>query len=285
MASESPQVYLNGRFLPLDQAQVSVLDRGFLFADGVYEVIPVFGGRMLRWPEHWRRLQDSLAGIHMPPPLPMAELEGVLQQLIQGTEDQYIYLQITRGYAGKRDHALPAQYTPTVFAMCSPIVPFPRENGIKAQLVEDIRWKLCHIKSIALLGNILLRQAAVEQGADEAIMARDGHVTEGAASNVFALVDGTLLTPPKGPELLPGITRDLVLELAAENGIAAVERPLPVTALRGAQEVWLTSSTREIVPVVALDGQPVGDGCAGAAWRRMDALYQDFKARARSGNL
>lgn len=283
MANDNPNVYLNGRFLPLDQAQVSVLDRGFLFADGVYEVIPVYGGRMLRWSEHWRRLEASLAGIRMAPPLSMDDLENVLRQLIDGGHDQYIYLQITRGYAGKRDHALPAQYQPTVFAMCSPIVAFDRAAGIKAAVLEDIRWKLCHIKSVALLGNILLRQEAVDRDAAEAILVRDGHVTEAAASNVFALLDGVLVTPPKGPELLPGITRDLVLELAQENGIAAREGDITLDALRRAEEIWVSSSTREIVPVVELDGKPVGDGKAGAAWRRMDGLYQEFKARARSG--
>ncbi|WP_246598859.1 aminotransferase class IV [Methylogaea oryzae] len=278
-----PDVYLNGRFLPLDQAQVSVLDRGFLFADGVYEVIPVYGGRMLRWSEHWRRLEASLAGIRMAPPLSMDELENALQRLIDGEHDQYVYLQITRGYAGKRDHALPAQYQPTVFAMCSPIVSFDRAAGIKAVVLDDIRWKLCHIKSIALLGNILLRQEAVDQGAAEAILARDGLVTEAAAANVFALLDGVLVTPPKGPELLPGITRDLILEIAQENGIAAREGDISLDVLRSAEEIWVTSSTREIVPVIELDGKPVGNGQAGAAWRRMDALYQDFKAKARRG--
>lgn len=283
MANDNSVVFLNGRFLPLDQAHVSVLDRGFLFADGVYEVIPVYGGRMLRWPDHWRRLEASLAGILLPPPLSKDELESVLQQLIHGGHDQYLYLQITRGNAGERDHALPSEYTPTVFAMCSPIGVLPRETGIQAVVLEDIRWKLCHIKSIALLGNILLRQQAVDQGAAEAILVRDGYVTEGAASNVFALVDGVLVTPPKGPELLPGITRELILELAQENDIAARPGALSLGALHRASEIWLTSSTREIVPVVELDGQRVGDGRAGAAWQRMDELYQAFKARVRSG--
>lgn len=283
MANDNPMVYLNGRFLPLDQAQVSVLDRGFLFADGVYEVIPVYGGRMLRWADHWRRLEASLAGIHMPPPLTMIEMESALQRLIQGVYDQYLYLQITRGNAGKRDHNIPKDYIPTVFAMCSPIGPLPRETGIKAITLDDIRWKLCHIKSIALLGNILLRQQALDQGVNEAILIRDGFVTEGAASNVFALLDGVLITPPKGPDLLPGITRDLILELAHKHDVPAKEAPLSLEALHQAQEIWLTSSTREIVPVLELDGQAVGNGRAGSTWRHMDELYQAFKARARSG--
>jgi D-alanine transaminase len=276
MIIDNPIVYLNGKFLPLDQAQVSVLDRGFLFADGVYEVIPVYGGTMLRWPEHWTRLQASLSGIRMPPPMTGDEMQSVLEKLIQGEGDQYIYLQITRGYAGKRDHALPVQYRPTVFAMCSPIAAWDRAAGVKAVVLEDIRWKLCHIKSVSLLGNILLHQQALDEGAAMAILVRDGYVTEAANANVFAVLDGVLVTPPKGPELLPGITRDIVLELAHENGIAVREGAIHIDALRGADEVWVTSSTREVVPVIALDDKPVGNGTPGPHWRRMETLCQAF---------
>lgn len=284
MVEESPIVYLNGAYLPLNRAKVSVLDRGFLFGDGVYEVIPVYGGRMLRWDEHWRRLQDSLAGIRLSLPLEREELAGILTRLIEvGGHDQYIYLQVTRGAPPKRDHAFPEACPPTVFAMCSPIASFPRTSGVKAVTVEDIRWKWCHIKAITLLGNILMRQYAVDAGCAEAILVRNGRITEGAASNVFVVQKGSLVTPPKSAELLPGITRDLVLELAHAHGIHYLEKPLTLADMERAEEIWLTSSTREILPVVELDGRMVGSGSAGPMWRRMDDLYQAFKQTLREG--
>lgn len=282
MAGENPMVYLNGEFLPLDQAKVSVLDRGFLFGDGVYEVIPVYGGRMLRWEEHWRRLQDSLAGIRLVLPLERDELAGLLERLIDaGGHDQYIYLQATRGAPPRRDHAFPADCPPTVFALCTPIASFPRTGGVKAVTVEDIRWRLCHIKAITLLGNILMRQQAVDVGCAEAILVRNGRITEGAASNVFAVLKGSIVTPPKSSELLPGVTRDLVLELARDHGIHYLEAPLTLADMERAEEIWLTSSTREILPVVELDGRTIGRGCPGPMWRRMDELYQAFKQSLR----
>jgi D-alanine transaminase len=278
MTVENPTVYLNGEFLPLDQAKVSVLDRGFLFGDGVYEVIPVYGGRMLRWEEHWRRLQNSLDGIRLASPLQRDALEAILNRLIiAGGHDQYIYLQVTRGAPPKRDHAFPADCPPTVFAMCSPIAPFPKNDGVRAVTVEDIRWKWCHIKAITLLGNILMRQQAVDMGCAEAILVRNGRITEGAASNVFAVLKGSLVTPPQGPELLPGITRNMVLELARDNGILYREAPLTLADMERAEEIWLTSSTREILPVIELDGRAVGSGCPGPVWRQLDALYQEYK--------
>jgi len=282
MARQDTIVYLNGEFLPLAEAKISVLDRGFLFGDGVYEVIPVYGGKPLRLAEHLERLGRSLAGIRMEPPLSAEALEAVFQRLIQGEEDQSIYLQITRGVGPKRDHAFPPGVAPTVFAMCTPIAPIPA-SGVKAITVPDIRWQWCHIKAITLLANVLQRQQAVEEGCAEAILVRDGYAIEGSASNLFALVDGVLLTPPKGNEILPGITRDLVVELAQSHFIPLEERKITLDELNRAEEVWVTSSTREVLPIVELDGRNVGTGEPGPLWVRMNALYQQRKAQLRRG--
>lgn len=281
MAQNDSLVYLNGEYLPLTEAKVSVLDRGFLFGDGVYEVIPVYGGRPFRLDEHLRRLDNSLRGIRMTNPLSDDRWAHIFDRLIAGTHDQYLYLQVTRGAAPKRDHVIPDEVNPTVFVMCSPIAPIP-SRGICAVTLDDIRWQWCHIKAITLLANVLLRQEAVDRGAAEAILVRDGWITEGAASNVFAVIDGVLTTPPKGNDLLPGITRDLVLELALENDVPAVERRIRLNELKGAAEIWLTSSTREILPVIELDGIPVGNGEPGPLWPRMQAVYQAYKQRLRT---
>ncbi len=273
-------IYLNGSFMPIEEAKVSVLDRGFLFGDGVYEVIPVYGGQPFRLQEHLRRLDDSLRGIRMESPLDEGEWLNVFTRLITGTHDQYLYLQVTRGAAPKRDHAIPSGIEPTVFVMCSPITPVAPE-GVTAVTVPDIRWQWCHIKAITLLSNVLLRQEALDQGAIEGILIREGRVIEGAASNVFAVLNGVLVTPPKSHELLPGITRDLVLELARANGIPCEERLMRLDEVRQADEIWLTSSTREILPVVLLDQTPVGEGNPGPLWVRLHQLYQDYKETLR----
>lgn len=283
-------VYLNGEFLPLEQAKVFVLDRGFLFGDGVYEVIPAYGRRLLRLDEHLRRLQDSLDGIRLSNPLSPALWHEILNQMLARNEgeDQYVYVQVTRGAAPKRDHAFPAQVQHTVFIMSSPLKPVPREDlqrGIAAVTLNDNRWHACNIKSIALLANVLLRQQAIDAGAAEAILLRDGMMTEGSASNIFIVSQGMLLTPPKGPLLLPGITRDLILELAVAHDIAAVERPVSEAELRAADEIWLTSSTREIVPIVQLDDKKVASGKPGIIWECMIDIYQDYKNRLRRGEV
>lgn len=283
MPQQEPLVYLNGEYLPLSQAKVSVLDRGFLFGDGVYEVVPVYGGKPFRLPEHMERLGRSLAGIRMAQPLDETQWETIFQRLIHGEEDQSIYLQITRGVGPKRDHAFPkADVPPTVFAMCTPIAPIPA-TGAKAITVPDIRWQWCHIKAITLLANVLQRQQAVDEGCAEAILLRDGFAIEGSASNLFAVVDGVLLTPPKGNEILPGITRDLVVELALANAIPLQERKITLEELDRAEEVWVTSSTREVLPIIELDGKPVGTGEPGPVWSKMDALYQQRKQQLRQG--
>jgi D-alanine transaminase len=199
-------VYLNGEFLPIEQAKVSVLDRGFLFGDGVYEVIPVYGGHCLRLGEHLKRLQDSLDGIHLKNPLSNQQWEQTLDQLIEKNEgeDKSVYLQLSRGVAPVRDHLFPAQTKPTVFIMSNPLKPVSKETlraGIKAVTLDDIRWQACNIKATALLANTLLKQQAANQGATEAILVRDGLATEGSASNLFIVSNGVIITPPIGPRL------------------------------------------------------------------------------------
>ncbi|MGR9046298.1 MAG: D-amino acid aminotransferase [Gammaproteobacteria bacterium] len=276
---ENKIVYLNGHFLPLSDAKISVLDRGFLFGDGIYEVIPAYNGRLFRLQEHLERLENSLLNIRLGNPYSRERWAEILQALlVEGNRDQYIYLQVTRGVAAKRDHAFPEHTEPTVFAMCSPIVPFAGlETGVKAVTLNDNRWGLCNIKAITLLANILLRQNAVEQGSAEAILVKDGYVTEGAASNIFAVIDGILVTPPKSEEILPGITRDVILELAHANDIPCSEDIISLEALQAASEIWLTSSTREIIPVVRLDSATVADGKPGPVWQQMHRLFQTFK--------
>lgn len=281
--TENPIVYLNGRFLPQDQAFVPVLDRGFIFADGVYEVIPVYGGRLFRLEGHLQRLDDSLAGIRLANPMSHAEWREVLDTLVEknGGGEQSLYLQVTRGVA-PRDHAFPANTAPTIFVTSNPLKPVAAEllaKGAKAITLEDIRWQHCHIKAIALLPNVLLRQTAIDAGAQEAILIRDGIVTEGAASNIFMVKDGVVMTPPKGPFLLPGITRDLVLELAAANGVPHQECDFSREELLDADEAWLSSSTRELLPLTHIDGQTIGSGQPGPVWQRLNGLYQDYKRR------
>ncbi len=282
--SAEPTVHLDGAWLPLSQARVPVLDRGFIFGDGVYEVIPVYGRRPFRLPQHLARLERSLAAIRLDPPLDARGWTALIDELLARNPggDRSVYLQVTRGPA-RRDHAFPRAPTPTVFAMVSPLnPPDPAllEEGAAAVVLEDIRWSRCDIKSVNLLANILLRQQAVERGALEAILVRDGQVTEGAASNVFIVRAGEIRTPPTSRFMLPGITRDLVLELARAHGLPCREVPVSESELRGADEIWITSSTREVLPVTRLDGRPVGTG-PGPVWRRIMPLYQEYKRSLR----
>jgi len=280
--------YLNGAFLPLDQAHVSVMDRGFLFGDGVYEVIPVYGGKLFRLVAHLKRLQNSLDAIRLGNPLTNAGWTSVLERLVTLNEggDQSVYLQVTRGVAPRRDHAFPEDSRPTVFAMCTACQvsrDIDNEPGVSAITLPDIRWQHCNVKAITLLPNILLRQQAIDADAAEAILLRGSYVIEGAASNVFIVTDGVLKTPPNSAALLPGVTRDLVLELARSNGIPCREVDITADELEAAEEIWLTSSTREISPVVRLDTRTVADGKPGALWNRMIRLYQTYKEAVRQG--
>jgi D-alanine transaminase len=276
-------VYLNGQYLPLAEAGISPLDRGFLYGDGVYEVIPVYSRQAFRLDEHLKRLLATLAGIKLATPLAIAEWQAVIARLIAAApwDDQSIYLQVTRGADNKRDHAFPpASVTPTVFAFASPLVTTAatvRASGVAAISVPDLRWSRCDLKVISLLANVLARQQAVDQGCAEALLIRDGYLKEGAASNIFVVKDGVLLAPPKTQLMLPGITYDVILELAARHGQPIEVREITEAELRAADEVWMTSSTKEVLAITRLDGQPVGNGRPGPVGERMWQWYQDFK--------
>ena len=281
---------LNGTFLPLEDACVPVMDRGFLFGDGVYEVIPVYGGKLFRLAHHLQRLGNSLEAVRIGNPLSDREWETMLTELVNRNEgtDQAVYLQVTRGVAAKRDHAFPADTRPTLFAMSTPAataVDIDSITGTTAITLPDIRWKHCNIKAITLLPNVMLRQTAVDAGAAEAILIKDGYAIEGAASNIFIVKYGLLTTPPNGPALLPGITRDLIIELAATHTIPCRETDISEKELFNADEIWLTSSTREISPVTRLDDTVIGAGKPGLLWRRMITLYQGYKTAIRKGEI
>jgi D-alanine transaminase len=280
-------VYLNGQFMPLDEARISPLDRGFLFADGVYEVIPAYAGKLFRLEEHLRRLANSLTAIELPDPLSGGGWTAMFNELIRlnGGGNIYIYLQITRGAAPKRDHAFPSPPVPaTVFAMtgqiATPAADMPdTTTGVAVITLDDIRWSRCDIKSVALLANVLMRQQAVTEGAAEAILIRDGFATEGSASNFFIVRQGLIVTPPKSHLILPGITRDLLVELAHQHGMPIEEREITESELKSADEIWLSSSTREVVPVTQLNGHALGNGLPGPMWREMARHYVEFKRR------
>jgi D-alanine transaminase len=279
----SQTVYLNGKFLPIEQAFVPVLDRGFIFGDGIYEVIPVYSRHPFRLGEHLIRLQHSLDAIRLENPHSDEEWANLTRELIaqNDPEDQYVYLHITRGVA-KRDHAFPQDVAPTVFMMSNPLITAPRElyeSGVSAVSAVDNRWDRCDIKAISLLPNVLLRQLAIDADATETVMFRNGILTEGSASNIFATEKGVILAPPKDNHMLPGITYDLVLELAATNNIPVQIGKFDQSRIRQADELWLTSSTKEVLAITTLDGKAIGDGKPGPLFRRMHALYQDYKAR------
>ncbi len=274
-------VYLNGEFMPLEKAHIPVLDRGFIFGDGVYEVIPVYSHHPFRLPEHLKRLQHSLDGIRLANPMDDAGWTGLIRDIVarNAGDDQSVYLQVTRGVA-RRDHAFPKNVKPTVFMMSSPLVTPAAEvveSGVRAITATDFRWLKCDVKSVSLLGNCLLRQAAVDADAVETVLFRDGYLTEASASNVFVVKNGKLLAPPKNHLVLPGITYDVVLELAAANGIPVEVREIPEQEVRGADELWLSSSTKEVLAITSLDGRPVGNGKPGAMFHKIHRLYQDFK--------
>ncbi|MGD2053770.1 MAG: D-amino acid aminotransferase [Gammaproteobacteria bacterium] len=288
MATTEPVVYLNGEYLPQSQARISVLDRGFLFGDGVYEVIPVFGGKPLRLDEHLDRLKRSMNRVSLDNPMTNEQWHEVFQSLLAKNpgSDRAIYLQVTRGAAPIRDLSIVADINPTVFIMVNDIKPvdYTRlELGIEAITVEDFRWKACDIKSVSLIANVMIRMQANQSNAVDAIMVRDGLLTEGTASNIFVVHDGVIATPPKSECLLPGITRDLVIELASANGMQVEERDINEDELESADEIWLTSSTREIAPVAKINGQIVGEGRAGEYWKRIIAIYQRYKQELRNG--
>lgn len=274
-------IYLNGAFMPIEEARVPVLDRGFIFGDGVYELIPVYSRRAFRLREHLRRLQHSLDGIRLANPRSEDEWAALVEELIARNEeqDQSIYLHITRGVA-KRDHPFPPDVPPTVFMMSNPPVTSPAElveTGVAVVSAADNRWLRCDIKGISLLPNVLLRQLSVDAGAAETLLLRDGFLTEGAASNIFVVKDGLLLAPPKDHLMLPGVTYDVMLELAAGANFKFEVRRISEDEVRTAQELWMTSSAKEVLAITQLDGHPVGNGVPGPLFRQMHRLYQDYK--------
>jgi D-alanine transaminase len=276
-------VFLNGKLLPAEQASVSVLDRGFIFGDGVYELVPVYSRVPFRLDEHLARLERSLGETKIRNPYSRAQWRGHIYRLIdaQAFDDQGVYFQVTRGVA-KRDHAFPKDGEPTVFMMSNPLVNPPQalvEKGASAVSAPDNRWLRCDIKSISLIGNCLLRQLSAEAGAAETILFRDGKLTEASACNVFIVKRGVIQAPPKTNLILPGITYDVVVELARANALPLEFRDVTEAEVRAADEVWVTSSSKEILAIVELDGKRIGDGRPGPVFRRMYQLYQEFKQK------
>ncbi len=276
-----PVCYLNGEYLPLGEARVSPLDRAFLFGDAVYEVVPVYAGRLFRLREHLDRLARSLAGIRMDPPLTHAEWHGILKTLIErnGGGDQYVYFQVTRGAELARNHAWPEGLVPTVFAFANRLEPPAAallEQGVAAITALDIRWARRDIKSTALLANTLLKKLAVDADAFETILLERGELTEGSSTTVHVVTRGEIHTPPNGPHILPGTTRDVVAELAARSGIPSASCRVSEGELRGADEIWLAFATRGVLPVTRLDGKPVGSGKPGPLFERMHAAFVSY---------
>ena len=276
-------VFLNGKFMPVEEARVPVLDRGFIFGDGVYELIPVYSRVPFRIDEHLARLERSLAAVRIRNPYSRAEWRDIILQLVakQAFEDQGVYFQVTRGVA-KRDHAFPKDAVPTVFIMSNPLVNPPRElveRGAAAVTAVDDRWQHCDIKSISLIGNCLLRQVSADVGAVETILFRAGKLTEASASNVFVVKAGVILSPPKSTLILPGITYDVIAEIAQAAGLALEYRDIGEAEVRGADEIWVTSSSKEVLAIVTLVGKPVAGGLPGPVFRRIHALYQEFKQK------
>jgi D-alanine transaminase len=276
-------VFLNGKVLPIEEAKVPVLDRGFIFGDGVYEVVPVYSRVAFRLEEHLARLERSLGATGIRNPFSRAQWREIVYRVVdaQPFDDQGVYFQVTRGVA-KRDHAFPKNAEPTVFVMANPLVPPPAEQvekGGRAISAEDNRWLRCDIKSTSLLGNCLLRELSAQAGATETILFRDGKLTEASSSNVFIVKGGTIVSPPKSNLILPGVTYDVVVELARANSLAIEIREVGEAEVRGADEVWVTSSSKEVFPIVELDGRKVGDGRPGPVFRRAYQLYQEFKQK------
>lgn len=280
---DDPIVYLNGAMMRLSEASIPVLDRGFIFGDGIYEVIPIYGRKLFRPQQHMARLFRSLDAIGIPNP---HDCDGWMTRIAEvvaahPSEDQMVYMQVTRGVA-KRGHAFPKEVTPTVFIMTNPIV-LPsmeaRTNGVACVSMEDRRWLHCEIKSTSLLGNVLAAQHAAENGAVESIQFRDGMLTEGSSSNVWLVRDGQLMAPPKDNLILEGIRYGLIEELCDALGLSLQVRRISRDEVFGADEVMLSSATKEILPVASIDGKPVGAGKPGPVYRKLYAAYQEAKAR------
>jgi D-alanine transaminase len=282
MAAPLPLCYLNGDYLPLSEARISPLDRGFLYADGVYEVLPVYGGRPFRFAAHLTRLARSLEGIRMEDPHSANEWRAILGTLVQrnGGADQYVYWQVTRGAEAGRNHAPLPQVPRTVFAFCAPLPVSSAaalEKGVSCVTAPDTRWARCDIKSTSLLANVLLRQLAVDSGAAETILLRDGDLMEASASAVHVVLDGEILMPPNSRRILPGTTRGVVEEMAARCRLTHRIASISESQLRAAEEVWISAATRELQAVTTLDGHPVGSGRPGPLWQQVYAELQRYK--------
>ena len=279
---EDPFVYLNGAMTPLSEAKVSVLDRGFIFGDGIYEVIPVYSRKPFRPAQHLARFFRGIEAVNIRNPHSESEWLALVDKVVQAapTEDQLAYLQITRGPA-PRTHAFPAQEPqPTVFLMSNPLnppTPAMLENGVACVTMEDKRWLRCEIKSISLLGNVLAAQNAAAQQANETIQFRDGSLTEGSSSNVWIVKDGTLLGPPVDNLILEGIRYHLIAELCEANGIPFESRRIARNEVFAADEVLLSSAGKEILPVASIDGRTVGNGKPGPIFKKLYASYQIAK--------
>ena len=279
-------VYLNGKFLPLEDAKISVLDRGFIYGDGVYELVPVYHRQPFRLPQHLARLQRSLDGIRLANPHSAPEWSAIVAELIarQPFEQQGVYFQVTRGVA-KRDHAFPVGVPATVFMMSNPLATPPAdviERGVAVVTAPDERWLHCDLKTISLVGNVLARQFAADHAAVETVMFRDGYLTEASASNVLIVRHGKVIAPPKDNLILPGITYDATAELARDGGLPVEMRPVKKEEALSADEMWLSSSTKEVLAVTTLDEKPFAGGKPGPMFRRIHALFQASKPKARS---
>ncbi len=283
MGKSQQIAYLNGDFIPIEKAQISPQDRGFLFGDGVYEVIPVYQKQLFTFEPHLKRLKNSLTATGIMNPLNDEGWLKLLQKLvdIHPWPDQFIYLQVTRGIQMQRDHLPADDLSPTLYAYSNELKPVSddiKTHGIKAVTLDDLRWQHCDIKAITLLPNILMKMTAKQQGADDAILiGQDGFVTEGTSSNLFIVHDGKLATPPQSSSLLSGITREVILSLAKEHDMAYREAPLTLSNLEAADEIWLTSSTKYALPVTSLNGRPVGNGHPGQAWQKMQQHFEKAK--------
>jgi D-alanine transaminase len=293
VATADPLVYLSvsghAEMVPLSEARIPVLDRGFIFGDGVYEVVPIYDGLAFRIDQHLARLARSLTSIGIDNPFTIDAWKSRIDDLVRayershGIRDQFVYMQVTRGVA-KRGHAFPKGIEPTVFMMTSPLA-LPtaevRANGVAAVTQKDNRWLRCDIKSVSLLGNVLMAEHAASHGATETIMFRDGFLTEGSSSNVWVVRGGTLHAPPKDNRILEGIRYGLIAEMAEVHGVPFKIGPLTEADVRSADELILSSATKEVVPVVTLDGRPIGDGKVGPVYRRFHDWYQEAKRAAR----
>jgi D-alanine transaminase len=275
-------IYLNGEWMPIEEAKISVLDRGFIYGDGVYEYVPVIKRKPYRMAQHLVRLDNSCKEIGLKNPYSVEQWSAIIKEIIakQSFDDQGVYWQVTRGVA-KRDHTFPKNTEPTVFMMSNPLPKLTQEqidNGVKCYTYPDLRWHRCNIKSISLLGNVLARQHSAEAGGVECVMIRDGFMTEASASNVFAVLGDTIISPPKDNHILGGITLDGVMELAQRCNFKLEVRAVPEAEMWNADELWLSSSSKGVLAITALDDKPVGHGLnagkPGPMFKKMFAAMQ-----------